>query len=165
MSDEPNSKRRKMDNKSYYKNQNKPKNFLEPGICGFLATCNFREKDCVRECYNLLNDYADQQKSKVDIEGEKSQSKPDSDTVADEEEEEEDISSTLEKQIKTINTTKKIEGHRFQQIETKISNCIFIKTTVEDHYDLGVRLVRDIAETKNQKTRYLQRLFPVQAGK
>lgn len=32
---------------------------LECGMKGFLCTCNFREKDCVREAYNLLNEYAD----------------------------------------------------------------------------------------------------------
>ncbi|XP_055306819.1 THUMP domain-containing protein 1 homolog [Sitodiplosis mosellana] len=166
MSDEPSSKRRKMDNKKYYKNQNKPKNFLEPGIRGFLATCNFREKDCVRECYNLLNEYADQQERDAAIESEKPQPKNvmnDSGTVGEDEEEEEDISSMLEKEIQTITTDKKFDRHRFQQVETKISNCIFIKTTIKDHSELGIRLVRDIAETKNQKTRYLQRIWPVDA--
>lgn len=32
---------------------------LEIGMRGFLCTCNFREKDCVREAYNLLEEYAD----------------------------------------------------------------------------------------------------------
>lgn len=137
-----------MENKNYYKNQNKPKNFLEPGICGFLATCNFREKDSVREVYNLLNEYADQEleqeKSEATIEIEKSQSKDvlnDSGTVAgapiDDDEEEEDISKVLEKQIKTITHAKKFDRSRFQQIETKVSNCIFIKTTINNPNELG----------------------------
>ena len=33
---------------------------LEPGMRGFLITCNNREKEAVREAYNLLNEYADQ---------------------------------------------------------------------------------------------------------
>lgn len=171
MSDEPSSKRRKIDNKNYYKHQNKPKNVLEPGIRGFLATCNYREKDCVRECYNLLNEYADQREA---IESENQQSKDVANDNGDaaknehdddeEEEEEEDISSMLEKEIKTINTNKKTDQRRFQQVETKVSNCIFIKTTIKDHSELGIHLVRDIAEKKNQKTRYLQRIWPVDAG-
>lgn len=32
---------------------------LRPGMIGFLCTCNTREQDCVRESYNVLNEYAD----------------------------------------------------------------------------------------------------------
>lgn len=32
---------------------------LEPGIKGFFCTCNFHEKDCVREAKNILTEYAD----------------------------------------------------------------------------------------------------------
>lgn len=36
------------------------RNKLEPGMRGFLATCsNHDESKCVREIYNLLNEYAD----------------------------------------------------------------------------------------------------------
>lgn len=36
------------------------RNYLAPGMKGFLCTCNFREKDCVKESYNILNEYADE---------------------------------------------------------------------------------------------------------
>ncbi|XP_058799951.1 THUMP domain-containing protein 1 homolog [Phymastichus coffea] len=50
--------------KNYFSNQGsdfkKRKHLtLESGMKGFLCTCNFREKDCVREAYNILNEYAD----------------------------------------------------------------------------------------------------------
>ena len=32
---------------------------LHPGLKGFLATCNFREKDCVKEAINILSEFAD----------------------------------------------------------------------------------------------------------
>ena len=32
---------------------------LEPGLKGFLITCNNREKEAVAEAYRLLNEYAD----------------------------------------------------------------------------------------------------------
>lgn len=32
---------------------------LQPGVRGFLATCNFREKDCIREATNILSECAD----------------------------------------------------------------------------------------------------------
>lgn len=172
MSDEPNSKRRKMNRKKAYHNQNKPKNYLEPGIRGFFATCNFGEKECVRECYNLLNEYADlidsEHESKAAIESEKPPSKEtlnDSGTAAggSEQEDEEDISTLLEKEIHTINTAKKENRYRFQQVETNVSNCIFIKTTVPNANELGVRIVGDIAATKKRKTRMLLRFLPVDA--
>lgn len=51
-------------NKSSYKNlHNRKKRFyhLQPGYSGFLCTCNSkqREKDCIREAYNILNEFAD----------------------------------------------------------------------------------------------------------
>ena len=32
---------------------------LEPGLRGFLITCNNREREAVREAYNVLEEYAD----------------------------------------------------------------------------------------------------------
>lgn len=163
MSGEPNSKRRKMSgyqkNKSY-RNQ-KPAKSLEPGIKGFLATCNFREKDCVRECYNLLNEYVDSDKKNdeeaIELPAVKTEDASESDDV-----EEEDISTQLENEIKTMTASSKLDRTRFQQIETKTPNCVFIKTTVADPIELGVRIVRDIAATKKQKTRILLRFIPVE---
>lgn len=31
---------------------------LESGMTGFLCTCNFREKECVRDAYRLLEEFA-----------------------------------------------------------------------------------------------------------
>lgn len=173
MSDEPSNKRRKM---AYKKQgyQQKPKFFLEPGIKGFLATCNFREKDCVRECYNLLNEYADQNSENDEKNVEKSpddaigNEKPNAEPGTrgeddDDDVEEEDISSQLEKEIKSANRQQKTNQNRFQQVQTKVPNCIFIRTTVEDPNELGVRILRDIFETKKRKTRMLLRFMPVDA--
>lgn len=181
MSDEPNSKRRKM----FHKKpgfQQQARNFIEPGIKGFLATCNFREKDCVRECYNLLNEYADKSTEELassahgDIAvvedsggaakvAEDDLMKPDvsstKDFDGDDEEEEEDISAQLAKEIESTKTASKVSQNRFQQCETKVPNCIFIKTTIDNPNELGVRIVRDIAATKKRKTRMLLRLLPV----
>lgn len=169
MSDEPNSKRRKMNNKGQYQSQyhSKPRNFLEPGVRGFLATCNFNEKECVRECYNLLNEYADQleNENEAAIASDKVESKStfdDSGTAADEPDEE-DISTLLENEINSIKTAQRTGEHRFQQIETKVKNCVFIRTTVPDPNALGVYIMRNLAETKQRKTRMLLRFLPVDA--
>lgn len=42
-------------------NKKKHKQFnLEPGMKGFLCTCNFSEKECVRDAYKILNEFADE---------------------------------------------------------------------------------------------------------
>ena len=57
-----NEKKRKQ--KQYYVSQAKRAKFekrkLHPGLRGFLCTTNNKERECVREAYNLLNEYANQ---------------------------------------------------------------------------------------------------------
>lgn len=80
------------------------RNFMEIGQNGYLATCNFREKDCIRECYNILDQYSNEQPILKE-----------EDVVKKEEEEEEeeiDISSQLENEIAD---TKKINKNRVFQ--------------------------------------------------
>lgn len=33
---------------------------IEPGMRGFLCTCNFNEKGCITDAYKLLNQFADE---------------------------------------------------------------------------------------------------------
>jgi len=43
------------------KDSKKRKQFvLEPGMTGFLCTCNFHERGCITEAYRLLNLFADE---------------------------------------------------------------------------------------------------------
>lgn len=43
------------------KNHKKRKLFtIEPGMTGFLCTCNFNEKGCITDAYKLLNQFADE---------------------------------------------------------------------------------------------------------
>lgn len=57
-------------NNRYLGNRNdykKRKQFvLEPGMTGFLCTCNFHERGCITDAYRLLNLFADE-KSASDI--------------------------------------------------------------------------------------------------
>ena len=59
--------------KNYYiqlgKRQKTHHNVLSPGLTGFLCTCNDRERECVIEAYNILNEYADQMYGKEEILG------------------------------------------------------------------------------------------------
>lgn len=133
---------------------------LEIGQRGFLATCNFREKDCIRECYNILNQYADElygSSIKTDA------AVDEQDDDATKEIEDTDIADDLQKEIDAAKASSKPgKMCRFNSIDTGTKNCIFIKTTLPDPVELGMRIIRDIAETKIQKTRHLLRLTPIQ---
>lgn len=46
-------------------------------------------------------------------------------------------------------------------METGTNNCIFVKTTIDNHRDLGIQLIKDTYETKSKITKSLIRFFPV----
>lgn len=119
---------------NYSQNYNKKNNrhYMEIGQHGFLATCNFREKDCkklsiynvingynkqlnylsgTRECYNILNQYLNDVPVAEVMEG-------DDIKKEDDEQEEIDISSQLEN---AIVDTKKSNTNRVFQGEFKLN--------------------------------------------
>ncbi|XP_059620121.1 THUMP domain-containing protein 1 homolog [Phlebotomus argentipes] len=149
--------------KNYFKNQHmkqRKHSFLEPGLKGFLATCNFREKDCVRECYNILNQYSDSPKE-VDTQANEETAKEDKLTNSDNEEEE-DISKALEKDVAAEKQKNQRSSFKFNVADTGVTNCVFIATSLPDPRELGLKIVRDIAETKVQRSKFLLRLVPVE---
>lgn len=127
-------KKPRMDNKSnkkkYYSKpsgSNFKTRFLAVGQTGFLATCNFREKECVRELYRLLNRYSsaevdepqnnlsgdiaekfDSDDKEVEAKVEPSKSDDSDDN------EEEDISSQLEKDIDISKAKHDKHGKQFK---------------------------------------------------
>lgn len=125
---------------------------LEPGMKGFLCSCNFREKDCIRESYNILNEYAD---IVYGNEGNKNETLEEVVNV------EEDIEGLL-KEIESLKSANEKAGRRFQVIESGAKNFLFIRTTVDDPVKLAEMIVKDINDKKKQKTRFLLRLVPVE---
>lgn len=117
---------------------------LEVNLKGFICSCNDREKDCVRESYNLLNKYADVLYP----------SQPSTEDCKDT-----DIADDLRKELLELTSNKK---NRFQVVESGAKNLIFINTTLEDPVQLAEKIVSDIAETKNKQTRILLRLVPIE---
>lgn len=56
-----NTRKRNKHFADYHKNHKKRKLFtIEPGMTGFLCTCNFHEKGCITDAYKLLNQFADE---------------------------------------------------------------------------------------------------------
>ncbi|XP_061392792.1 THUMP domain-containing protein 1 homolog [Musca vetustissima] len=164
MSGPPAKKQRFQNKKKFY--QPSKKQYLEVGHKGFLATCNFQEKDCVRECYNILNQYADELYGPETFEESSANDKPNNpteeETKTEEPAESDDIADALQKQIDATQQKAKQTKRRFQVVDTGATNCIFIKTTLAEPASITKHIVKDIAETKKQKTRYLLRLLPIE---
>ncbi|XP_054012659.1 THUMP domain-containing protein 1 homolog [Hylaeus anthracinus] len=148
-------------------NQKKRKQFsLEPGMMGFLCTCNFREKDCIRDAYKLLNEFADEiygsnaPKDSDNVNTEVSETTQD-DSVS---ETEEDISTALNKEINELKAeyTKPVAARRFQVVDTGAKNVIFIRTTLSNPLELVTKIVTELDKTKQQRTRFLLRLLPIE---
>lgn len=136
----------------YAKQARKPqRNLLEPGIKGFLVTCNFKERDSIRECYGLLNEYY-----------KKSQKEPEVTVEVKLEEDDDDITSQIQDQIEKTNKALKERIQLFQSIDTGVQNCLFIKTSIEDPIALGSAIIRDLATTKIKRTKVTLRLLPIQ---
>lgn len=117
---------------------------LEVNLRGFLCSCNNREKDCVRESYNLLNKYADILYPKVEDKNENT----------------EDISDDLASEIKNLKSEQK--QYRFQQLESGAKNVLFVKTTLENPVELAHKIMKEIHESKSHQTRFLIRLVPIE---
>ncbi|XP_068630583.1 THUMP domain-containing protein 1 homolog [Battus philenor] len=150
--------------KKFYFRKRRNKYFLEPGFRGFFCTCNFREKDCVKEMYNLLNEYAG--KLYPELEGDQlPPSAANEDNSLSESEEETDIGDLLRREVETMkkSSQKSLKHKRFQVVETGTSNCIFIKTNLPSPEELTTAIIQDLTKTKIQKTRHVLRLLPIMA--
>ena len=54
-----------------------------------------------------------------------------------------------------------VERRRFQAVDTKTSNCIFIWTTLIHPDELVTKLLSDVVETGRTKARFILKMFPV----
>lgn len=150
-------KKGKSDKRNYYAKAfaGGAKKFLEPGQCGFMVTCNFREKDCIQESYRLLNECADELYGKVEDTQEK--------TPADQnEDEEEEVDISVQVQNQAEAAKKQRPQFRFQSVETGAKNCCFITTTLKEPKEIALKILRELNETKKRKSRNILRLMPIE---
>lgn len=146
--------------KKYFQRNVRKRHFLEPGLTGFFCTCNFREKDCVRESYNILNEYADK------LYGPTNQNSTETDAEhkeTDEDKDDIDITDQLNKELNDIKneSKQKVKDKRFQAVDTGASNCIFIRTNLDNPQEIVSAILTDLVTTKIAKTRFLLRLLPI----
>nr|CAG4646666.1 EOG090X0GPG [Macrothrix elegans] len=125
---------------------------LGPDMKGFLCTSN-REKDCVREAYNILNEHADLlygSESKVE--------EP-------EKKEELEIEDELSKEVADLKNqqSKPVAERRFQSVLTGVKGCVFIRTTVNDPSEMVDAIISKIEKSQEQSTKFLLRMLPIHA--
>lgn len=136
------------------------RSFLQPGQRGFFVTCNGREKDCIRECYRLLNEYADQMYGKVQSASDLSDTVTTDDKSEENVEEEEDISVLVQKQAEAVKQEK--QEYRFQSVDTSVRGSCFITTTLKDPKELALSILHDLNVTKKAKSRTILRMMPIE---
>lgn len=125
--------------KSFYQNFSNKRTMnhklLQVGLKGFMLTCNYDEKRCVREAYNLLNEYIESV----------------------EEQKTEDVSDLLNCEINHL------KRRNFQQVDTKCKNIVFIecKELSLDIKNIMMKILEDIKESGKQKTQSLLRMLPI----
>jgi len=158
---ETNDKKRKGKG-NWYKQQAKKRKFsLCPDLKGFLLFCNSHERETIREAYVLLNQFADRTYGPEVSEPKTLEGEP---LSAENDEVENEIEDELDKEKKILQAqaNKDESDRRFQVVESGIQNVLFIRTTVNDPVALASEILRDIAETSTQRSRYLIRLIPIQ---
>jgi len=137
---------------------------LKEGMRGFLITCNNREREAVREAYNLFNEISDKLFGPEVFKGEDGEDEGKEDE--EDEEDEEDIDAAFDKEKTELAEMRKktVSGERrFQVVESGARNCIFIKTTLEEPHKLVSELIDRILETGVARARYILRLIPIVA--
>ncbi|GBL98760.1 THUMP domain-containing protein 1 [Araneus ventricosus] len=141
------SKNKKRKNKKKYFQSNKKhrSGVLEAGLKGFLITCN-HEHQCVKEAYNLLNEFAD------DLYG------PEFETAEKSSDSKElDIEEELNKEIEAMKTKKR----RFQQVCTMVKGILFINTTVPDPTNLATAIFDNVLQTGKRRGRFILKMIPI----
>ena len=148
------SEKRKAKKQAYFQAAKKSRKYeqgmvLKEGMKGFMITCNNREKEAVRESYNILNEFADKLFG-VEDGVKKEETEAVDDDKRDEDVDDIDIDAALEKEKESLKaiSEKKPSERRFQQVESGANNCIFIKTTLDSPDDIVEEIIKDIEKTQ-----------------
>ena len=143
MESESNKRKKSSFFKQNYKKCKPNKGLLAEGMTGFIVTCNFKEYHCLKEGYNLLNEFADKLYGNNALKTE-----PDV-----------DIETAVQNEINSIKNNEK----RFQQMITKCNNVLFIKSNDKSVDPLVIcsEILKEIETNGKQLTQQLLRLIPI----
>lgn len=136
--------------KSYYLDMSKKRHKgsserVSAGMKGFLATFERSEFQATKDCYGLLNEYAD----KLWGPEEKAETVP--------KEVEEQLADELEDLKESASRPR-----RFKKMSTEVVGNFFVNTTVDEPGRLTTTIFSDLKEQQSQRSRFLLRLLPVQ---
>lgn len=115
-------------------------------MTGFLVTFERSEFQATKDCYELLNEYADK------IWGAEKREETDSKQSI-----EDDLAAELNELKESKDKTR-----RFQKVKTAVTGNFFITTTVEDPGRLATAIFEDLKSKQEQRSRFVQRVLPVQ---
>ena len=127
-------------------------NDLRPKLKGFIITCSGQDRSATVEGYRILNEYADKRYGPEVLDDNTNKSDGDDD----------DIEASLKEEITSIKATKD-KDRRFQSVQCKPKNVIFIKAEIENPSDLALDILEDLANDQNStgKIRHCCKLLPV----
>lgn len=115
-------------------------------MTGFLVTFERSEFQAAKDCYELLNEYADK------IWGPEKREETDS---------KQSIEDDLAAELSELKESKD-KVRRFQKVKTAVTGNFFITTTVEDPGRLATAIFEDLKSKQEQRSRFVQRVLPVQ---
>jgi len=114
------------------------------------VTFNYKANESVREVYRLLNEYyKEYYGEKEEIENKTAD--PDDD----------DIEDQLSKAIDETKQESVKRAMLFQSVETGANGVVFIKSHIDEFYELGEKIIRDLFTTQQKKTKFTNRMLPI----
>ncbi|XP_071526238.1 THUMP domain-containing protein 1 isoform X2 [Panulirus ornatus] len=156
------------------KRQRRSESALGPNMTGFMCTCNDHERDCVREAYNILNEFADQMYGKEEFGGEQ---KPIGDN--DEEHAYVNVKNTVENNEKTVVKEKTDDFvEKMENVKQESGECPVSQKTLdppvdnasdsdEESLDIEAAVKEDVSVLKKQsleKYKHQRRFQQVHCG-
>ncbi|CAN8002620.1 unnamed protein product [Ixodes hexagonus] len=144
------SKDGKKRKKSYYVDQSKKRHKgcldkVGAGMKGFLVTFERSEFQATKDCYELLNEYADKLWGAEEREPKPAKA----------------IEEELADELKELKESSS-KPRRFKKMSTDVVGNFFINTTVDEPGQLTTSIFSDLKERQSQRSRFLLRLLPVQ---
>ena len=150
-----NQRKRKSKGK-WFMNAKKAKYAICPGQKGFLVFCNKFEREAIKEARVLFDEYEPKFVDKAIDENEEIE-------ISDNGDESPDEFDAAEAEQKELKETKQDDKEKFKLLNTGVQNVLYFKTRLNDSLKFSMQIMDDILASKEQKTRYLMRLVPVQA--
>ena len=135
---------------------------LDEELKGFLIfTDKHREKNCIRDSYNILNDVTE--KLYPNIYSEYNNINLNEDIKINTKDDNKNISSKIEDEIKNLKKNKNI----FTSFNTKCSATIFIK--IEKEYsdlispkDIVSYIIKEVIDTKKSLSKLISKMYPIE---